>query len=192
VQWQRRREDLNGGGVRHGREIFSRRFGFPNAFAPVFARRATISSVTPIARASRLNHVSVSAPDIEASARFYTELFGLEEIPAPDFGYPVRWFRAGDLQLHLFRADVPAPQRHHFALSLSAADFCSVYVRAKREGFLDGRGVRRLPDGCAQAYVRDPAGNMIEINAPSADSLDTAIVGELTRVSGPPDARLYL
>ena len=146
----------------------------------------------PVARASRLNHVSVSAPDIEASARFYTELFGLEEIPAPDFGYPVRWFRTGDLQLHLFQADVPAPKRHHFALSLSGPDFCSVYAQAERDGILDRRGVRRLPDGSAQAYVRDPAGNMIEINAPSADSLDTAVVRELTRVPGPADARLYL
>jgi hypothetical protein len=52
--------------------------------------------------------------------------------------------------------------------------------------------VRRLPDGSAQMYVRDPSGNLIECNAPDADSLDTAVVGELVAVGGEDGARLFL
>ena len=46
-------------------------------------------------RATGLNHVSVHARDLEESVRFYTEVFGMEEIPAPDFPFPVRWLRLG-------------------------------------------------------------------------------------------------
>lgn len=140
----------------------------------------------------RLNHVSVHAPELERSARFYADVFGLEEIPAPHFAHPVRWFRAGDLQLHLFERDVPAPSDHHFALTLTPEEFTRVFTAALREGFLGRRGVRRLPDGSAQAYVRDPAGNLVEIDAPDADQLDAEAVGELVPVDGPADARLYL
>ena len=67
-------------------------------------------------RATGFNHVSVSARDLEESARFYEELFGLERLPTPTFGNPVVWFRLGDGQLHLFqRGAAEAPQFHHFA-----------------------------------------------------------------------------
>jgi catechol 2,3-dioxygenase-like lactoylglutathione lyase family enzyme len=60
-------------------------------------------------RATRINHVSISAPNLEASVRFYTELFGMERVPAPKFaGQPVAWLALGDQQLHLFqRAGAP-------------------------------------------------------------------------------------
>jgi catechol 2,3-dioxygenase-like lactoylglutathione lyase family enzyme len=43
-------------------------------------------------------HVSVHAHDLEESACFYRELFGMEEIPSPDFPFPVLWLRVGTLQ----------------------------------------------------------------------------------------------
>jgi YD repeat-containing protein len=52
--------------------------------------------------------------------------------------------------------------------------------------------VRRLPDGKAQAYIRDPGGNRVEINAADASELDMAVVGDLTDISGPAGAELYL
>ena len=61
-------------------------------------------------KARGLTHVSVHAYNLEESARFYMEVFGMEEIPAPNFSSPVRWLRVGDLQLHLFQSDVPAPR----------------------------------------------------------------------------------
>ena len=36
-------------------------------------------------RATGINHVSISAPDLEASIRFYTQVFGMERVPAPKF-----------------------------------------------------------------------------------------------------------
>jgi lactoylglutathione lyase len=58
--------------------------------------------------APTLNHVSIIATDLEASARFYVDELGLEPLPTPNFGFPVLWLRAGDRQLHLFeRPGVP-------------------------------------------------------------------------------------
>src|SRR5215210_7606469 len=99
--------------------------------------------------ATRLNHVSVSAPDLERSARFYEELFGLQRIPAPTFPeVEVIWLQVGDAQLHLFRRDVPAPRNHHLAFTVD--DFEAVYRKAAERGLLEedawGAQIRELPD----------------------------------------------
>src|SRR5436309_12920757 len=85
--------------------------------------------------AMRINHVSVHAVDLEESARFYEEVFGMERIPAPKFRHPVIWLRLGDQQLHLFQRDADAPAYHH--LGLDVDDFESVYLRAKELGAFD-------------------------------------------------------
>jgi YD repeat-containing protein len=140
--------------------------------------------------AVRINHVSVHAADLDASEAFYRELFGVTRLPAPDFGFPVRWLKVGDTQLHLFNRPAEAPRNHHFAVTVD--DLLEVYKKAQAQGALDRPVVRRLPDGSAQMYVRDPSGNLIECNAPDADSLDTAVVGELVAVGGEDGARLFL
>ncbi|MFQ5426715.1 MAG: VOC family protein, partial [Gaiellales bacterium] len=55
-------------------------------------------------RATAINHVSIPATDLAESARFYTELFGMEIVPSPNFGMAVTWLRVGDRQIHLFEA----------------------------------------------------------------------------------------
>ena len=130
------------------------------------------------------NHVSVHAEDVEASARFYTELFDLTDLPAPDFGTPTRWLRVGDLQLHLFGRPAEAPRFHHFAVTVD--DLAEVYRRAERMGAIDaetyGHELIELPDGAVQLYVRDPAGNLIEIDYPDAAALDDRLRGRLHRM----------
>ncbi len=118
----------------------------------------------------------------------------MEEIPAPDFPFPVRWLRVGDLQLHLFRSDDAAPRSHHFGLDVD--DFEAVYKKAAELGVGEGSGyfskVYELPDGAVQLYVRDPSGNMVEINWPDVATLDRSVVKDIEKVPGKPDAALYL
>jgi lactoylglutathione lyase len=133
-------------------------------------------------RALRFNHVSVSARDLDESARFYIELFGMERIPTPDFpGAQVLWLRFGDQQLHLFHDDDPSPPRHHFALDVD--DFEGTYRRARELGVLDGdtfgADVRELVDGAVQMYLRDPNGNLVEINWPDVETLDRSAFANL-------------
>jgi catechol 2,3-dioxygenase-like lactoylglutathione lyase family enzyme len=140
-------------------------------------------------------HVSVHAHELDESARFYKEFFGMEEIPAPDFPFPVRWLRVGELQLHLFQSDAPAPSGHHFGLDVD--DFEAVYEKAQTLGAVDDSDyfskVYELPCGAVQLYLRDPAGNMVEVNWPDVSTLDRSVVGEIQKIEARPgeDPRLY-
>jgi catechol 2,3-dioxygenase-like lactoylglutathione lyase family enzyme len=131
-------------------------------------------------KATGFTHTSVHAHDLDESARFYEEVFGMEEIPAPDFPFPVRWLRVGDLQLHLFQSDEVAPQGHHFGIEVD--DFGAAYEKVKEVGARIGEGyfskLYELPDGAVQMYLRDPAGNMVEVNWPDVSTLDRSVVTE--------------
>jgi lactoylglutathione lyase len=125
-------------------------------------------------------HVSINAHDLDESICFYQELFGMEEVPAPDFPFPVRWLRAGDLQLHLVESDETAPGAHHFALEVD--DFEAAYQKAQELDIRYESGyfsyMYQLPDGAVQLYVRDPSENMVEINWPDITTLDRSVVTE--------------
>ncbi len=146
-------------------------------------------------RTTGFTHVSVGAHDLEKSARFYKDLFGMEQIPSPGFPFPVVWLRVGDLQLHLFQTDGPMPSGHHFGLDVD--DFEAVYKKARAMGVTIGEGyfsnVYELPDGAVQLYMRDPAGNMVEANWPDVSTLDRSVVSEIVKVpAGEEGAALYL
>lgn len=146
-------------------------------------------------RTNGFTHVSVHAHDLDESVRFYTDLFGMEEIPAPGFPFPVRWLRVGSLQLHLFQSEDPAPQGHHFGIEVD--DFEATYKKVREMGVQEESGyfsnVFELPDGAVQLYVRDPAGNMVEVNWPDVSTLDRSVVGEIEEVgAGEEGATLYL
>ena len=145
-------------------------------------------------RATRFTHVSIGARDVEESARFYKDFFGMEEVPAPEFSGPVRWLRVGGLQLHLFHDEGPAPVGHHFALDVD--DFEEAFRRASEAGVRVEGGnystVRELPDGAVQMYLRDPSGNLVEVNWRDVGTLDRGVVGEMRKIGGPSEAALYM
>jgi catechol 2,3-dioxygenase-like lactoylglutathione lyase family enzyme len=133
-----------------------------------------------------INHVSVHAQDLETSAAFYEQLFGMERIPTPTFAFPVSWLRLGRQQLHLFvRSDAQPPQFHHVGLNVD--DFDAVYRRAGEQGLRDDSaffsGMYELPDGSVQMYLRDPAGNLVEVDWPDAWTLDARIRKDLIPLS---------
>jgi catechol 2,3-dioxygenase-like lactoylglutathione lyase family enzyme len=136
-------------------------------------------------RGIRFNHVSVHAVDLEESLRFYEEVFGMERLPSPNFDQPVEWLRLGDQQLHLFLRDTPAPAFHHVGLDVD--DFEAVYLKAKELGVLEersfGASVRELPDGAVQMYIRDPAGNLVEVDWPDVSTLDRSVVTDIRRLA---------
>jgi catechol 2,3-dioxygenase-like lactoylglutathione lyase family enzyme len=135
-------------------------------------------------RAKRLNHVSIHANDMEESLRFYIDVFGMERLPSPNFSQHVEWLRLGEQQLHLFLRAEPAPELHHIALDVD--DFEAAYLKARELGLLDeqafGAAVRELPDGAVQMYIRDPAGNLVEIDWPDVTTLDRSVVTDLKKL----------
>jgi catechol 2,3-dioxygenase-like lactoylglutathione lyase family enzyme len=133
-------------------------------------------------RVTGINHVSISARDLEESARFYEDVFGMERIPTPVFETPVQWLRCGDLQLHLFLDESgPAPARHHLGMTIDDFDaaFRAVSGLTSSEW---GNDIVELPSGQVQLYFRDPAGNLIELNWPDAATIDRAKYPTLRRL----------
>jgi lactoylglutathione lyase len=132
-------------------------------------------------RATRLNHVSVRADDLEESAEFYESVFGMHRLPTPRFAAPLIWMRLGDLQIHLFQRDTVPPQFEHFALEVD--DFEAIYRRTEELGAHDrgthGHHLLQLADGGVQLYLRDPAGNLVEIVTRSAAELSPELRAEL-------------
>ncbi len=136
-------------------------------------------------RASNLNHVSVCAKDLEISTRFYEELFGMRRVPTPNFGFPVQWLAAGPLQLHLFERPSVAPVYHHLALTVDGIE--DLYDEVVRRGIEDrqtfGHHLYELPGDIIQLYIRDPGGNLIELDAPGAAALPERIRGHMKRLA---------
>lgn len=120
---------------------------------------------------TRIDHVQVTGPrPLEAEMlRFYGEVLGLERIPKPT-GSARRggaWFRHGAVQVHVSLEDVePTVQR------ASKRHVCYLVADlAAAERALRAEGVDILADptpepGWPRFYVRDPAGNRIEIARP--------------------------
>jgi catechol 2,3-dioxygenase-like lactoylglutathione lyase family enzyme len=150
-------------------------------------------------RATRINHVSIAARDLEESTRFYESVFAMERIPTPTFESPVQWLRVGDMQLHLFLYDGSAPARHHLGITID--DFDAAYDAVKEQvSDTWGWQLVELPSRQVQLYFRDPAENLIELNWPDADLLDRARYPELRKIAEyfpqqsehPEEAVLYL
>ena len=115
---------------------------------------------------SRINHVSISARNLRESVDFYVDLLGAEPIDTPNFGIPVQWLALGRTQLHLFEKDVQPTSHHH--LGITVDDLEPAYRAAERRGAFDheafGNHLVELPGDVVQLYVRDPAGNLVELD----------------------------
>jgi catechol 2,3-dioxygenase-like lactoylglutathione lyase family enzyme len=122
---------------------------------------------------SRINHVSVNARDLQESVDFYVDLLGAELIATPNFGLPVQWLALGPTQLHLFEKDIQPTSHHH--LGITVDDIEPVYRAAERRDAFDreafGNHLVELPGDLVQLYVRDPAGNLVEIDQDGVDRL---------------------
>jgi catechol 2,3-dioxygenase-like lactoylglutathione lyase family enzyme len=131
-------------------------------------------------RVTALNHVSVVAHELETSIGFYVDELGLRPLPTPNFGFPVRWLQAGPMQVHLFERPGDPPSHAHFGLEVD--DLLAVYRRMAALGALDhvtfGNCIYELPDGGVQLYVRDPAGNLVELDHPDASTVASAEIPE--------------
>ena len=122
---------------------------------------------------SRINHVSINARDLRTSVDFYVDLLGAEPITTPDFGLPVQWLALGRTQLHLFEKDLTPTSHHH--LGITVDDLEPVYRAAERWGAFEdeafGNHLVELPGDVIQLYVRDPAGNLVELDHHGKDRL---------------------
>lgn len=117
------------------------------------------------------DHDALLVKDVNASAKFYNEIFGLKEIPNGGLGDHIRWFELGDkIQFHLIESDErPEKQKgFHLALSTDDLDAFMEFLKSKNIHFENWPGEKGTtntrPDGIKQIYLQDPDGYWIEVN----------------------------
>src|SRR5260370_28698626 len=112
----------------------------------------------------RLLHAGLLITDLEQSKRFYTGILGLREKPRPDFDFPGAWYDLGECELHLIVTREPLPPAdarpsRDFHVSFLIED----YDGTKQALHKAGVEFREGSSGLAQIFVRDPDGNLIEL-----------------------------
>lgn len=113
-----------------------------------------------------VHHVALDVDDLEAALAFYVDGLGFELLPRPDFGFPGAWLGMGAHQLHLMEVTAPlAPfGGRHFALAVDDRD---ATVAELRDRGVHVDPVDGVPGAGRQAFLTDPAGNLIELNEPT-------------------------
>lgn len=113
-------------------------------------------------RPTAIHHVSIDVDDVEAAERFYVDVLGMtRRDDRPDFGVPGVWLDCGGQQVHLIGGTTPAGGGQHFAIAVDDLDATVDELRAVGVVVSDPR-----PVGAArQVFLRDPAGNLVEIQS---------------------------
>lgn len=115
-------------------------------------------------RITGIHHCSIKVTDMEAAARFYQAVLGLQEIAIPTTFVPaglhVRWFVLGEQQIHLMPSDVPdILSSRHFALHVDDAQAAREHLRRHDVEFQE---TTTIP-GADRIFLHDPDGNLIEL-----------------------------
>ncbi len=118
------------------------------------------------------NHIALSVLDVDASVRFYQQLFQFEEIPNTASGSKTRWLSLGEgKQLHLIprpQAEIKINKAVHFALSTADVDGFVEELKRLDIPYSDWLGAPNKiyirDDGIKQVYFQDPNGYWVEVN----------------------------
>lgn len=140
-----------------------------------------------------ITHVSIHAEDVEESTQFYSDVLGCTPIETPKLGrqhdfdadedISLQILEIGNQQLHLWNDpahEIEVTQFAHFGIHVD--DFEQVYHTAKDRGIFAMIGVETASpkifefNGMAQMYIRDPTGNLIEVDHPNIDELDDSVL----------------
>ena len=116
-----------------------------------------------------LLHSALLVTDLKAARQFYGGVLGLKEKPRPDFDFPGAWYDLGECELHLMVTleALPAAERRprrDYHISFQVDDL----EAAKRAIEEAGLASRESSSGLGSIFVRDPDGNLIELQPPSA------------------------
>lgn len=109
--------------------------------------------------AIRLQHASVQVPAglLGETADFYEHVIGMTRIPSLAGR---AWFTFGDGDhVHLLEGPGASGSRAHFAVQVEALEPVLESVRARGQEPEEGRNLWGAP----RWFVRDPAGNLVEL-----------------------------
>jgi len=135
----------------------------------------------------RAHHVGLSVPDLEASIKWYGEVLGFKvekQMEIPPIGAKIAYLKRDDFRIELFEMENAVPMSEDRTipnkdLLTHGWKHLSVEVEDSRAALdnLKAAGVEiameNVMDGVAMGFIRDNAGNLIEINqvgTPFADA----------------------
>jgi catechol 2,3-dioxygenase-like lactoylglutathione lyase family enzyme len=132
---------------------------------PKSAAGAAKQQVSQVAQGRTLNHVSIGVTDVEASARYYQALLGLDVVSRPGNGGINLGLSDGFLGVYSIEGSVGQP--HHFCLGVDDYDPDAIAERMGAIG-VEAR-VDRNPNnrtsGGDQLYFNDPDGTIVQLSA---------------------------
>ncbi|PWN06519.1 VOC family protein [Rhodohalobacter mucosus] len=119
------------------------------------------------------NHVALSVTDLDKSADYYRDIFGLDEIENLTAAEGIRWFSLGEgKELHLISVlsgPITLNKAVHFAVSTPQFDG---FIERLENGGIEysswageAGSITVRADGVRQVYVQDPDGYWIEVNS---------------------------
>ena len=115
-------------------------------------------------KVTRLLHAALLVNDLERSRKFYGGVLGLREKPRHNFDFSGVWYDLGETELHLMVVPDPLPPTEHrprrdFHVALLIDDYEATKTHLSKLGIPVREGRHGLP----QLFVRDPDGNLIEL-----------------------------
>lgn len=131
----------------------------------------SVTSYQPAATTVAIDHVALNVADLDASVQFYSDVLGLQEIPAAAKGR--RWMSLGKgVQLHLLggrSAPVVDNRSVHLAFTSGSLEPIMQRLRQRKVDWSDFAGTKGAvglvrTDGVRQIFFRDPDGYWIEVN----------------------------
>ena len=136
----------------------------------IWAQSKTTSAFT-------LNHLALSVKNVDTSAKFYEEVFGLQEITNRTEIEGIRWFSlGGEKELHLIsilKKNVRTNKAVHFALTSANFDAFVTTLSTMNINFSNWPGtagkINIRADGIKQIFLQDPDGYWIEVNSVGQD-----------------------
>lgn len=115
-------------------------------------------------KVSRLLHAAILVNDLERAKNFYETVLGLMEKQRHDFDFNGVWYNLGECELHLMVVADPLPPAEqrprrdfHVALKIEDHQATKEYLEKLGIPYREGR------HGLLQLFVRDPDGNLIEL-----------------------------
>lgn len=111
-----------------------------------------------------IDHIQITVPKaLEAPClAFYREVLGLKEIakPAELRGRGGAWFQAGPIQVHIgVDPEGSLPSKRHLCFLVADLDAAKAEIAATGTS-IEGES---QTDGLVRFFIRDPAGNRLEI-----------------------------
>ena len=111
-----------------------------------------------------IDHIQIAVPQAleVACLKFYREVFGFPELekPAELRARGGAWFQVGALQMHIgVDPDASPKSKRHICFLTQDLAKAKVFVAAKGVAIEE----ESVAEGLARFFVRDPAGNRIEI-----------------------------